>query len=69
MSKFRKGDFVVYRPNFGNAPFLVRAKVLRAHRDGSCTVRAFHTLDDCNRPFGGFLGYRYHVPAPLLAVA
>lgn len=65
-TKFRKGDNVTYTlPRLGG---VVMAVVRRAHRDGTCTVQAFHYLDAVTgKPKGGFLGYRYRYDNAILS--
>lgn len=59
----RKSDAVTY-PVRGSA---IRARVTRVHRDGTVTVEAQFYLDANGKEVPGYLGFKYRVPADMLA--
>lgn len=58
----KKGDSVTYDANGG----LVRARVLCAHRDGTCSIEAMFFLDANGLDRPGYLGDKFRTAARLL---
>lgn len=58
MTSISRDDFVTYTVR--QTGVVVRARVLRIHRDGTATVQAHCTLRD-GKPADHFLGYKYRM--------
>ena len=65
---FKKHDNVKYVARAGRGS-TIRARVLTAHRDGSCTVKALFVQDDDGNDVPAFLGYKYRIDAADLQLA
>lgn len=56
-ASLKKSDVVYYRP-YETCSHLIRARIERAHRDGTVTVRAMF-MSDGENDIGCFIGARY----------
>ena len=63
-AKIKKSDFVTYWCYHE----VVKARVVRAHRDGSLLVEPYFFLDVNGDAKGGFIGGRVQVPAKRAAL-